>query len=155
MRYFPILKLQANPKKLVVSLLCLNISLEIKSYSFWRNVSKRNCKKKRNWKEREGKKKQCEEEVEQKQLLETVARGRGRDWRGRERGKMGFQVQQSDSSHVTRMFPVQKPLLDVKCIYSSSTGSDESDCALCPVCKLSEDAVWSWVACDAYLQNMV
>ena len=29
---------------------------------------------------------------------------------------MGSQVQQSDSSHVTRMFPVQKPLLDIKCI---------------------------------------
>jgi len=26
--------------------------------------------------------------------------------------------------------------------------SDESDSACCPACKLSEDAVWLWVACD-------
>ena len=41
MRYLPILNLQANPKKLVLPLLFLNISLETKSYGFWRKETAR------------------------------------------------------------------------------------------------------------------
>ena len=96
--------------------------------------------------EREAKKKQREEEAKRKHL-ERVTRGRGRGQRGKGRGRMGSQVQQSDSSHFTRSVSSSKATPRYE-MHSSSTGSDESDCAVCPICKLSRDAVWPWVACD-------
>jgi len=91
--------------------------------------------------EREAKKKQREEEAKRKQL-ERVARGRGR--RGKGRGRMESQVQWSDSSHATRSASSSSATPR----FEMQSSSDESNCALCPVCKSSENAVWPWVACD-------